>query len=208
MKSDLLIHALRQKMGETLTPEVAAWILAVAEYEPDRTIDYRQFEALACGRYTIYVSSFKNVLPELRPLHEAHWQETERHRHGIALKPDEGDVLRREREGRVVQFVIRDMEDEVTPIVGHLRMYLHTSVHTSTLYAEEDTLYVHPAHRGGQLGLKLLRYAEECLKKLGVREIRANSKLVNNADVLMRRMRYKPVATQFVKIIEESPDVQ
>jgi hypothetical protein len=53
------------------------------------------------------------------------------------------------------------------------------------------------------LGLRLMRYAEKCLRVIGVREISANSKLVNKADVLMRRMGYTAVATEFTKVFED-----
>ena len=39
--------------------------------------------------------------------------------------------------------------------------------------------------------------------QIGVREIEANSKLINGADVLMRRRKFTPVAIQFHKIVKE-----
>jgi hypothetical protein len=51
--------------------------------------------------------------------------------------------------------------------------------------------------------MALMRFAEQSLLALGIREIRVNSKLVNRADVLMRRLGYEPVALEFVKIFRD-----
>ena len=78
-------------------------------------------------------------------------------------------------------------------------------MHTGTVFAQEDTLFIVPEHRGGFLAVHLLRYVEQVLVGcLGVREIRADSKLVNNAGVLMRRLGYTPTAQQFVKVFPPS----
>lgn len=198
------VHRFRMAMakhclGGIVTPEVAAAIEAEVFAEPDLSVDPGRFAPLAHGAYTIQVESFRAILGELEPLHRAHWLETEAHRHGLELRVDYGAVMARERAGRAVQFTVR----QGNTLAGHLLMYLGQSIHTGTLVAEEDALYMLPEHRGGFTAMALLRYAEQTLQALGVREIRANSKVVNHADVLMRRMRYQQVAIQFVKIIKE-----
>jgi GNAT superfamily N-acetyltransferase len=171
--------------------------------DADRAVDPASFvprEVETAGRlFVLAAESFRGIRGELEALHEAHWLETEKHRHGLALRPDYPALDFDERVGRLVQFTARCDG----ALVGHLRMYLGCSRHTSTRFAQEDTLYVIPECRGGMLGLALMRYAERCLLQMGVREIRADSKLVNHADVLMRRLGYTPVATQFVKVFPE-----
>jgi hypothetical protein len=193
--------AMAANLGKIMTPEMAAAIEAAAFHEPDRGIDPTQFAPAQCGEYTIQAESLRAILEELAPLHDEHWRETERHRHGLALRPDYDAMLARERAGRCLQFTVRRGQE----LCGHLRMWLFPSMHTQTLVAEEDTLYMRPEHRGGMTALALLRYAEAALIALGVREIRANSKVINNADVLMRRMKYQQVAIQFVKMLPAEP---
>ena len=106
------------------------------------------------------------------------------------------------REARFVKFR-HPARDETGALVGNLRMYVGTSRHTGTKFATEDTLYLAPKVRGGFAALALMRFAEKSLLSIGVREIRADSKLINNADVLMRRLGYEPVALQFVKVFKE-----
>ena len=88
-------------------------------------------------------------------------------------------------------------------LVGNMRMYLYISIHTQTRFASEDTIFITLGHRGGMTVIALMRFAERCLLALGIREIRGNSKLVNNADVLMRRLDYTPVAIEFVKFFKD-----
>ena len=40
------------------------------------------------GEYAFAVERMENMLEEIKPLHQAHWKETEAHRHGIAFNPD------------------------------------------------------------------------------------------------------------------------
>lgn len=190
---------LASHVGQKLTPELCQLIDATARAEPDLGIDLRQFPAVALGDASLQVERFEDLIEELEPLHQAHWLETEKHRHGLDLAPNYALLLSRERQGGLLQFTARRSGE----LVGHVRMYLGRSTHTCTLYAEEDTLYIKPEHRGGFLAIRLLRYAEACLKQVGVREIRADSKLLNHADVLMKRLGYTPVALKFHKFIED-----
>lgn len=194
-----LEYALDQFAGRTLTPELTEAIVRAATFQADHSIDPARFAPLTVGDYTMRAERFTDILDELHPMHVRHWQETEKHRHGIALAPDYARVQKAERSGAMVQFTLRKAGE----LVGQLRMYLGMSIHSSTLFAEEDTLFIEQEHRGvGFLPLHLMRYGERCLLDVGVREIRATSKLLNHADVLMRRLGYKAVALEFVKMFE------
>lgn len=194
-----LRQAIGRHLGEVLTPDVAAAIEVGAYETPDLSIDPAQFGALYRLGLLIQAERLRDIVDELHPLHQAHWLETEKHRHGLALAPDYGAMLDDERAGRLIQFTARDAGE----LVGNLRMYVGTSRHTGTKFAHEDTLYLSLKVRGGFAALALMRFAEQSLLSIGVREIRADSKLINNADVLMRRLGYEPVALQFVKVFKE-----
>lgn len=193
--------AMARHLGSVITPEVAAAIEVEAFHEPDQAVSPERFEPVTFGEYRIRLESFRAILPELHPLHAEHWKETEKHRHGLALNPDYDAMGARERCGRLLQFTVRRGGD----LAGHLRMFTGPSLHTQTPMAEEDTLYMRPEYRGGFAAMALLRYAESALGQLGVREVRANSKVINHADVLMRRLKYQHVANQFVKFLGGPP---
>lgn len=205
MNREALRAALVAHFDQPITPEVAAAIEAAAMHAPDESHDPTKFGVMEHGGYVIQAERLADVLPELLPLHEAHWTETEKHRHGLRLDPDYDAMLADERAGRLLQFTAR----KDGAIAAHLRMYVGFSRHTRTHFGQEDTLYLAPEHRPGAfLMVKLMRFAEQALLAIGVREIRADSKLINGADVLMRRLGYTPVALQFFKLHEDHDHVQ
>lgn len=192
-------QALVEHLGQVLTPDVAMKLEMAAVAPVDESIDPTAFGELQHGEYTIRAESFAAILDELHPLHRVHWLETEHHRHGLPLNPDYAAMAQMERNGRCIQFTVRTGGK----LVGNLRVYLGMSLHTQTRYASEDTLFLLPEHRGGFLVMSLIKFAEDALRALGIDEFRVSSKLVNHADVLMRRRRYTPASLQFVKFFKE-----
>lgn len=188
----LALHA-----GQTITRELA--VDMVRELFPDCTYDSMQFGQVAYKGYTFQAERFSDVLPELHPLHERHYLETEKHRAGLPLNPDYASVKERERNGGLIQFTART---EAGELVGNMRVVIGTSTHTQTLYCEEDTFYVVPEHRGGFMAVRLWQFVEAAVRSVGVREVRFNSKLANKADKMALYLKYQPVALQFVKIFD------
>jgi len=194
-------QAMARYLGQELTPEIAVAIEMESLFPPDHSIDPGRFPPLEYGGYVIGVERLRDIFEELRPLHEAHYVETEIYRHNLPLNPDYLGAIARERAGGAIQFTVRKDGE----LVGQLLMYHFLSQHTKTPVSEEDALFIRTDHRGGMLVMKLLRYAEGVLTKLyGPHMIRASSKLVNRADVLMRRLGYQPFALQFFKFTGDS----
>lgn len=192
--------ALIKRMGQVLDPACCAEIELELLATEDLSIDPAQFGAVQCGRLTFKAERFADILPELHELHKVHWTETEKHRHGLAMNPDYDAMAAQERAGQMVQFTARDCQS----LVGNLRLYVRRSMHTQTLYAQEDTLYLLHDYRAGRNALRFLQYAEACLRAIGVREIRADSKNTAPAvAMLMKHMGYQPVSTQYVKFLED-----
>jgi hypothetical protein len=167
-------------------------------------IDVYALDPVAHGPYTIAAERLAAVLPEVHPLHQLHWRETEKYRHGIPMAPDYQAMIARDAAGHCLQLTIR-LEGQ---LVGHLRMWLWPrSLHTSRPIAEEDALFIHPEHRGGFLVMALLRTAERWLLQAcpELSEIKTNSKLVArreggpDASVLMRRLGYQAVGLMHSK---------
>lgn len=192
-------QALVEHLGKVLTPDVACLLEEVALSTPDEGRDPATFGALDWNGYVIAVERVSDIVDELHPLHEAHWLETEKYRHGLTLNPDYTRYCAIERAGGLIQFTVRSRGS----LVGNMRMFVANSLHTQTLVATEDTIFLLPEHRGGFLVMALLQFAERALTSMGIREIRSNSKLVNRADVLLRRMGYEPFGIQMVKFYKD-----
>ena len=211
--ADNLRRALAAHFDEKMTAEVAATIFVEAHADGDCSIDPARFPIEQYEGYTFQAERARSILAELAPLHEAQWGETERYRSGIPMRPDFEIGLGEERAGRLLQFTIR----RDGQLVGHLRLYLATSRHTQTLFSTEDTYYIDPGHRGGFMALQFLKFAERCLMSIDVLESRFDAKLLPSdgsgargldAGVLLRRLRYSPVSTRFVKILKGGADVR
>lgn len=192
-----LKEALGNKLGCTLTPEIAAEITLAAFDCENRAFDPQAFPPRAYCDLVFQVESFRDILPELEPLHAAHYAETEQHLAGVPMAPDYDYMAERERTGHLIQFTARDAAGQ---LVGNLRMYLYKSLHTGEWCAREDTFYVAPGQRRGLAALAFLRYAEEMLvERASVREIHADTKTVNHANLLLSRRGFRHVANQYVK---------
>lgn len=192
--------ALIKRMGQVLDPACCAEIELELLATEDLSIDPAQFGAVQCGRLTFKAERFADILPELHELHRPHWLETEKHRHGLAMDPDYDAMAAQERAGQMLQFTARHCDS----LVGNVRLYIRTSMHTKTLYAVEDTLYLRHEYRVGRNALRFMQYAEACLKSIGVREVRIDSKNTAPAGaMLMKYMGYQPVSTQYVKFLED-----
>jgi hypothetical protein len=194
----LLREALAASLGSVLTPELAATIEFNAHDRGDHAYIPANFMPRSYHDLVFQVESFREILTELKVLHNIHFAETEKHLAGIKLDPDYSSMAERERKGGLIQFTARAPDGT---LVGNLRMYVMKSMHTGNLFAEEDTFFLMPYHRKGFAALSFLRYVEECLvKQVGVVEIRANTKTVNAASKLMEYRGYSHVANQYIKL--------
>lgn len=182
----------------------AATIIAIVEEAmavPDRRIPLDGIAPLSLRGFVFAAERYSDCLDELKLLHAAHWQETEGHRHGLALNPDYDGFLRTEMAGRLLFFSIRRDGE----LVGHTTMKLFRSMHTQTMVAEEDSLFMRADQRGSAfVVLQFIKYVTGVLAGVGVAEIRASTKLVNRADKLLMRSGFKPVAIQLVKVLGEA----
>lgn len=188
-------------LGQELTPEVATQIEMAARYQEDLSHDPAKFGSKEYKGLVFAVERLGDIVDEIHPLHEQHFQETEKHRLGFGLNVDYARMLASERAGTMIQFTARAINTGL--LVGNIRMYVQTSLHTGTLYASEDTYYVLPEYRKGFAALRFWQYMEDCMLSIGVREIRTDSKVVNKVHKLNEYCGYKHVANKYVKVFTE-----
>lgn len=197
----MLIDILKANIGKTLTPEIAADLMVAANQIPTlicrgtiNKINPEQYK-----EFTFAIELIDDIAEEIKPLHLAHWNETEAHRHGLPFNPDYETFFRYERAGRYVLFTLRKGEE----LRGNCAMYLDKSAHTQTLIATEDTLYLLPEARRGRTAIKFVAYVENALQEIGAREISITVKTVNTAGKFFRALGYKHVEDGLVKILED-----
>ena len=195
-----LRDALAAHFDQVITPEVATEILRAACFQPDRSHDPAMFGEQEYMGLVFRSERLRDILDEVAALHEVHFAETEKHRHHLGLAVDIDYLIAQERAGNLIQFTVRD---EVGRLLGQIRMALHRSIHTQTLYADEELLYVDPAARKGFTAIRFIQYVEGCMRLLRVREVRTLSKLATGSHRLMEYLGYTHLANQYIKSLEE-----
>ena len=146
--------ALSQYIGKTLTLEDAKAIAKAVSATADLSHDPRQFEPATYQGLMFQAERFADIEEEIHPLHVAHYAETEAYRAGVPLNPDYAHFRRCERNGGLLQFTARSGGE----LVGNIRMYLFSNLHTQTLSAKEDTFFLTPAARKGFSAIRFWQY--------------------------------------------------
>jgi hypothetical protein len=196
-----LRQSLGSFLGQVLTPEIAAAIEIGSIDNEDRSHSPEKFGSKVNGDLVFRVERFRDIIDELHVLHEQHFAETERHRHGFGLNPNYDYMAEMERRGQMLQFTARTVDGG--KLIGNIRMYVQDSLHTGTQYASEDTFYILPEYRKGWTALRFWRFMEESVRAIGVREIRTDSKVVNKVNKLNEYCGYKHVASKYIKVFTE-----
>jgi hypothetical protein len=197
-----LVAALAPYIGKTLTDLDASAIIANFPLE-GRPIDLRLFLPKASGSMVFAAERFIDVARELEPLHAAQWAETEKYRDGTEMRPDIGAGMVDEMNGKLLQVTVRRDGE----LIGHMRWYVNMrSRHTGRSMAHEDTIYIKPEYRCGRAALRLLQYAESCLRILRIEEAFLDDKVDNpSAGRLCDFLGYKIVAHARFKDLEKTP---
>jgi GNAT superfamily N-acetyltransferase len=195
-----LIALLKTNMGLPLTWDLAADIYVAAGRVETlvNSSDIEQVKPMVCEDMVFARERMEDIVGEMKLLHQAHWNETEAHRHGLALNPDYDIFIRYERAGRYVLFTLRNDGR----LQGNCALYLDKSTHTQTLIATEDTLYLLPEARRRRAARQFIEYCENALKSLGVKEINVSVKTVNKAGRFFRLLGYRHVENGLSKILE------
>ncbi len=109
----------------------------------------------------------QDLWEELLPLSQRHWEEIAKYK-DIPLSPDIETYNKVEILGRLRCYTAR--KDGV--LIGYAWFFVNYNLHyQESLQAVQDVVFLAPEHRKGRIGLQLLRFADEQLKKDGVQVI-------------------------------------
>lgn len=123
----------------------------------------------------------------LMPLLQAHRDELATAKHLMEVAPHLDAYRALEQSGALLALVAyREVE-----IVGYSINFIGPHMHYSGLrYVQNDALYVKPQHRGGWLGLRLMRETERLAKEQGARLMMWHAKPGTTLEKMMRRLDY------------------
>jgi GNAT superfamily N-acetyltransferase len=107
----------------------------------------------------------EELLEELQPLLEAHWEEIAMHKDKIVFDPDYEAYLAMQENEAVQSVIVRDDGK----IIGYYISFIYTHPHyKNNKFSQNDVLYVDPSKRGGTVAYRMLKFAEKELKALGI----------------------------------------
>lgn len=115
----------------------------------------------------------------------------------IELCVDWESYYRMQDVGTIVMCTVRNPE-----LVGYAIYFVNKHLHYSKdIFASQDVLYLHPKHRGGRVGIGLIKFSEEVLKKMGVSMILQHTKTKHDLSRLFGYLGYEPCDLSMMKRI-------
>jgi|TARA_Y100000310_G_scaffold181396_2_gene181327 N-acetylglutamate synthase-like GNAT family acetyltransferase len=141
-----------------------------------------------------------DIWEEVMFLCNLHWKEyQEQHILGFdaPMNPDKARYIEYNDMGYHIQFTARDEG----LLVGHCGVYISESMHTGIKTCSEDTIYLRPEYRKGFNFSRMLKFMENHVKSLGVKEIHLTAKLTNKSGRLIESRGYTHVANEYLKVL-------
>ena len=135
---------------------------------------------------------------EARPLLEKHWEEIAVNKDHIKLNPDWEAYADLEASGNLKIFTARDDGALIGYFVVFVRKHIHYKDH---LFAHNDILFLSEPYRKGYTGIKLIKFAEECLKADGVSVLTINTKTHRPFDGVLQRLGFNHVENIYSKFL-------
>jgi GNAT superfamily N-acetyltransferase len=154
-------------------------------------------------KYAVARELMRDCLPELIPLHEAHWSEVDAPwRPDTVFAPNYRWFLRHEEAGRLHLITLRDAPH--ARLVGYLKLSFGGDLHDREGFVcDDEGLYVAPMHRSYR-NLKLLLDAGEALaRELGAGTLRmtASAGKADGLGKVLTRRGFEPVRVTFGKVL-------
>jgi len=138
------------------------------------------------------------VQSEAKYLIELHWSEIALNQDKIKLNPDWDAYYELEGQGKLKIFTARDNGN----LVGYFVVILGNNIHYKDhLFASNDIIYLRKDFRKGFAGIRLIKFAEVCLKGDGVSVLLINTKSHKPFDKVLERLKFKPIERVFSKFI-------
>ena len=142
--------------------------------------------------------TFDQVIDEIKPLLEDHWEEIALHKDSIKLNPDYARYEQMFKNGNMRIVTARDD----AKLVGYCIMMLYNHIHYKDQYmAMDDIFFIAKDYRKGLTGVKLFIKTEEIMKQYGVTKLSMNVKVHQDVGAIFERLGYKETERMFTKKI-------
>jgi GNAT superfamily N-acetyltransferase len=141
---------------------------------------------------------FVNIKEEIKSLIVKHWEEIALNKEVIKLNPDWDAYALLEDNGCLKIFTARSDGILVGYFVVIVRTHIHYKDHK---FAGNDVLFLQEEYRKGRVGLKLINFAENCLKDDDVSVLVINTKCHKPFDGLLEYLGYTHIENIYSKLL-------
>lgn len=129
---------------------------------------------------------------------EDHWKEIAINKQQIKLNPDWATYEALEKSGQLSIFTARINKKLVGYFVTISTPNPHYRDH---VFAANDVLYLCKTARRGWTGIKLIKFAEQCLKSDGVSVMSVNTKVHRPFDSILKRCGFEQAERVYLKLL-------
>lgn len=130
---------------------------------------------------------FEKVFAEAGALFDLHYRELTLHKESVKLKPMFASYLAIEKAGKLAVYSARDDG----ALVGYGFFFVAPHLHyEDTVVAMNDVLFLHPEHRKGSMGTRLIKFCEQQLRERGAHKIAWHIKLSLDWSPILIRLGY------------------
>ena len=148
---------------------------------------------------TYAVEDISLVRDEMEPLSILHWAELAGDIDEIPLDFDWELYTNLQALGKIMFTTVRDDGQ----LVGYHCALVSNHMHyKTTLHGIVDFLWIHPKFRRGFIGINLLKFVEDELRKRGVRKVIMSSKNKLDTSALLQRLGYNYTERIFTKVLD------
>ena len=135
-------------------------------------------------------------IPEVSELAKRDWLEVQHDIIAVKLNPDWDIYKSLEKQGSLYIFTCRDGNKLVGYFTALIVPNLHSKGHFKVM---NDAIFLDKPYRKGFAGVRLIKFAEDCIKQDGHSTLLINTTELNPIDKLMDRLGYTKVVTSFEK---------
>ena len=120
-------------------------------------------------------------------LFKLHYEELTLNKDAVKLNPMRDSYQQIERTGKMAVYTARDDGE----LVGYAIFFVSPHIHyADTIVAMNDVLFLHPAHRKGSMGTRLIKFCEQGLRTRGAHKIVWHIKLSRDWSPILIRLGY------------------
>ena len=150
------------------------------------------------GKITYQQEFLATVKDEVWPLLQQDWQEIEHNKDMLPLDPNWELYETLEEQGLLYIFTAR----KDGQVIGYFTVIVFPSMHSRTaMLAASDVIYLSQEYRKGMVGVRLFKFAEDCLRQDGHKTLYITTTERHPIDPLLARLGYHKIETRFEKVL-------